>query len=226
MTYSTKYQTKMHSLEFKKFFLLEFTKQLIKNSAPVEVFELKNVLEEKEEPKDQKQKIKEIIKAKEKELSILSKEKPKIKPIIKRKSFPFERFQDKRLVIPETRLPQRLSYIKPIPTKKEIDLGKLNPLIQDPFVKEIECYGEDMHIIVRGNMGIKKTNIILEKSEIDEIIKKISEATKIPAAQGIYKVVVGRLIFFAIISEIIGSKFIIKKMLYSQRPQLNNSMTR
>lgn len=218
---SPDYQKKIHSLEFKKFFLLEFTKQLIKNSSPMEVLKLKSILEEKA-PETKKEIIKEIIKDKEKELKILSKEKPKIKPLIKRKSFPFEDFKDKRLIIPETRLPQRLDYIKPLPIKKEIDLGKLNPLIQDPFVKTIECYGDNMHIVVRGNMGVKKTNIILDNTEIDEIIKKISDATKIPASQGIYKVAIGRLIFFAIISEIIGSKFIIKKMMYSSQTQNPN----
>ena len=64
-------------------------------------------------------------------------------------------------------------------------------------------------------MGTKKTNIILSREEVDQIIKKFSETTKIPIQEGIFKVVVGKLILSAIISEVIGSKFIIKKMMYA-----------
>jgi hypothetical protein len=48
---------------FKKFFLLEFTRQLIKNSAPSEVFELQIALEKEREYRLEKEreKIKEIM---------------------------------------------------------------------------------------------------------------------------------------------------------------------
>ena len=65
-------------------------------------------------------------------------------------------------------------------------------------------------------MGVKKTNIVLDKEDIDQIIKAFSEKARIPIHGGILKMVVGRLVLSAIISEIIGSKFIIKKMAYSQ----------
>lgn len=100
---------------------------------------------------------------------------------------------------------------------KEIDLGKINPLIRDFMVKTIECYGAGENLVVQGNMGTKKTGIILTKEEIEDIIQRFSKETKIPAQEGIFKVVAGRLIFLAIISSIVGSKFIIKKMLYEQQ---------
>jgi len=68
-------------------------------------------------------------------------------------------------------------------------------------------------------MGIKKTGIILDKEEIDNIIQRFSRETKIPVQEGIFKVVAGRLIFLAIISEIVGSKFTIKKMPHEQLTQ-------
>ena len=125
------------------------------------------------------------------------------------------------LRIPETRLPSRLQYLKPTPTKAEIDLGDLNPLLKDPAVKIIECDGAGKRIIVKGTMGIKPTAITLEKDEINEVIKKFSETTKIPIQEGIYKVVFGNLIFSSIFSEVISSKFIIRKMSYVQaHPQM------
>jgi len=197
--------------EFKIFFLLQFTKELIKNSVKNELIELETIL--KEEKRDTHQEI--IKKIKERAEPILAKKefKKPFSPIIKKRKpqIPFLR-------IPEPILPKNLQYLKPAPTKLEIDLGKLNPLIKDPLVKSLECRGTEEPIIVRGGMGVKKTNIILDKEEIDQTIKTFSETAKIPLQGGILKIVVGRLVLSAIISEIIGSKFIIKKIAYSQNP--------
>jgi len=123
--------------------------------------------------------------------------------------------QTKTLTIPEPKLPPHLQYLKPTIRDIEIDLEKLNSLIKDPAVKIIECNGPDEHIFVRGSMGVKPTNIVLSKEEITKVIKKFSEISKIPVHEGVYRVVAGRFILSAIISEVVGSKFIIKKMLYA-----------
>lgn len=116
------------------------------------------------------------------------------------------------LIIPETKLPPTVQNIKPTPMQAEIDLRKLNALVQDPLVKVIECNGPNEKIVVMGAMGRKHTPTILSKEEVDDVINKFSEASKIPLSEGIYKVVFGKLVLSAIISEVIGSKFIIKKM--------------
>lgn len=123
-----------------------------------------------------------------------------------------------RITIPETKLPERFNYLKPIPFEANISLGKLDDLIRDPDVKIIECNGYDDNVIVKGNMGEQKTAITLTKIEIDNIINTFSSKTKIPAHEGIYKVVFGKLILMAIISEAIGSRFIIKKMEQQKSP--------
>ena len=227
------------SPNFRTFFLLQFTKELIKQSGPTEVFELKNILEK--EDKENKIK-KELPSTMEKEIKdlyvsitspskkqILKKEKfslvekkevipkrefglnPIKRPIIQRGSFP------RVLRIPEPKLPPRFQYLRPTPTSIQIDLEKLNPLISDPMVKSIECNGADENIVVKGNMGAKNTNIILDKQEIDNVIKKFSETAKIPIHEGIFRVAIGKFILSAIISDVISSKFIIKKMLFAPR---------
>jgi len=125
--------------------------------------------------------------------------------------------QKLKLTIPETKLPERLNYLKPIPFEANISLGKLDVLIKDPDVKVIECNGHEDNLIVKGNMGERKTSVTLTKGEIEQIIHNFSDKTKIPVQEGIYKVVFGKLILMAIISEAVGSKFIIKKM-EPQRP--------
>ena len=238
MTMLNIHPEKKVSTEFKKFFLLEFTRQLILNSAPLEILKLKEVLREKypESPEipttkeEIKERVQEVLNPEEEgyEKSYMPKteeihpassvEKVWPKPKLKRKTFPFETFKNVRLTIPETNLPERLRYLMPSPTNQTIDLGKLNALIADPFVRSIECSGENINVVVTGAMGEKKTPIVLTESDISEIIQTFSNASRIPASEGVFKVAVGKLIFMAIISEVVGSKFIIHKMISSKIP--------
>ena len=238
------------SNNFKKLFLLYFTKELILHSKGGEVLQLQNIMEqqikegqeyfadsiktnlaEKEEKRELTQQqieqipgqfihsIKTNLAETKDEGELQQKDLDFYKIFREMKRQP--KVQTRRLTIPETRLPPHLQYLKPIPRKMEIDLEKLNPLIKDPAVKVIECNGPDEHIFVRGTMGTKPTNIVLSNEEINSIIKTFSQISKIPIHVGIYRVVVGRLILSAIISEVIGSKFMIKKMLYSPNFQGN-----
>jgi len=208
------------SEKFRKFFLLEFTKELIKNNSPGEIFKLEKIIEDKRNEQREpieKETLREAVR--EKERKIVKKELALEDLKFAKSNFEKELKTLKRrkpiLRIPEPRLPSTMNYLKPFPVKtEEIDLGKLNPLIQDPMIKVIECKGPEENLIVRGPMGTKPTKIVLNKEEINEIIKKFSETTKIPAQEGVFKAVTGRLIISAIISEIVGSKFIIKKMSY------------
>ena len=211
------------SKNFKKLFLLYFTKELILHSKGGEILQLQNVMTKQiKEGKDQfVHSIKtNIFKKEDKKEGELKKEDLNFYKIFnKMKLNP--KVQKRTLTIPEPRLPPHLQYLKPVPRSIEIDLEKLNPLIKDPAVKTIECNGPNEHIFVRGTMGTKPTNIVLSNEEINSIIKTFSQISKIPIHVGIYRVVVGRLILSAIISEVIGSKFMIKKMLYSPNFQGN-----
>ncbi|HJX50872.1 MAG TPA: hypothetical protein VJ438_05425 [Candidatus Nanoarchaeia archaeon] len=193
------------SEKFKELFLLAFTRELIIHAGGGEVLELESELElEKQETKE---KIKDIVKEELKPSKSFAKFKALPKPFI----------LAKRLVIPIQRFPERLSYIQPIPTPIQVDLGKLNPLIKDPMVQTIECHGPDKKIIVR-TPSERETEISLTKEEINNIVKTFSEHTKIPAEEGVFRVALGRIVFTAIISDIVGTKFMIKKLLYQPTP--------
>jgi hypothetical protein len=216
------------SLDFRKFFLLAFTRELIRNSGPSEVLELKNVLENKEEEgfgrSNEKGKLISSIKKK------IKQEEKVAKAGIEDVSKVFSNFNPARIVpakprvssapfmIPRQELPPQLQYIRPVLGNTEIDLGKLNSLVKDPLTRSIECRGADLPVYVTGNMGNKKTGIVLSKDEIDEIINKFSEASKIPLGEGVFRVAVGKLVFSAIVSDVVSSKFIIKKLLYPSSP--------
>lgn len=217
------------SKEFRKLFLLKFTKELIDAYAPEDIAKLEKILKKEyqeetiiqQESKELVKDIiheKEIVHKKEIELKILEKKRaPLTRTLDLKKSLDFLRKRRPVLRIPETRLPPTFQYLKPIPTNREIDLLSLNPFIRDPLVKVIECGGPDQNIVVHGSMGTKPTNIILKKEDIDEIIKRFAEAAKIPRDEGVFKAVVGKLILSAIISETVGSKFVIRRLPYFPR---------
>jgi hypothetical protein len=232
------YPSKNTSQEFKKKFLLKFTKQLI--IASNEEYSLKII--EKEKLKKLKKREEELIKEnkrltketklqerirKEKELrkNIRKEATPIKKQFVKKPQFkPLKQAIIKKQLnitpktrIPEYQLPINLQYLKPTITNREINLGKINPFISDQMVREIECNGPGKPLIVKGAMGVKNTAISLTKEEIEQVFETFSNAAKIPVHEGVVKVVAGRLILSAIISELIDSRFIIKKMI----PQLN-----
>ena len=209
------------SKESKALILLEFTKGLLMHSGYGELSELKKIISEEErehkgEPKANREFVREIIKEKEKDFKNVV--APNIKDEIGRElaerlRIPV-RIRPRVLRIPESRLPERLQYLKPSFQNIEIDLGKLNSLIQDPVVRVIECNGPGERIVVRVPSP-KYTDIILNKEEIDEIVQIFEKRSRIPATEGIYRVVVGKFIFSAIISEVLGSKFSINKITYA-----------
>jgi len=198
------------SPEMKKKFILLFTRELIKNS---ETETTKILIQDlKKHPEKQiitthtpKEIAKEIIKGR--------KEHPRMRPIFRKLSKPFnniKRAMPPMLRIPETRLPTHLQTIKPIPRTYPISLGKLDQLLKNPNIRVIECNGPDQNIIIRAPQS-KQTEIKLTKQEIDSILQGFSKTSGIPLNQGINKIIIGNLTLSAIISEVIGSKFIIKK---------------
>ncbi len=293
--------------KFKKIFLLEFTKQLIKNSSHAEIIRLQTIVERQATQKEltKKEKIKERIRRKEiyeryddeledfsemsrsimkpsigmfestdtpesdslttpikeeiqekespkemrpksfqEQLEIAKKQRISLKPALKeelrspriqrtplqpqkattqiqKQPIQQDPFKKIELWVPAPKLPPHIQYLKPTPTNKNIDLGKLNPLLNDPMVKTIECYGQNQNIKVKGNMGEKKTEIILNKEEIDGVIEKFSKETKIPIQEGVFRVVSGRLTLMAVISSEAETKFAITKLSPEAPPVFN-----
>ncbi len=91
-------------------------------------------------------------------------------------------------------------------------LGKLIPFLKDPSIKNIECRGPNKNILVTKR-GVKQvTQINLESNEIESIMKEVSEKTRIPIIQGLFKAALGNLIFSAVISDFVGTSFNIEKI--------------
>ena len=217
------------SKSFREFFLLKFTEQLIMHSENIELLKLEELLrrknqlpiEEEKSKKDIKEEVHQKLNPKLKEKPTSISRDPFSGNLEKRVPFPTKigrreissSPQRRVLKVPNVKpLPPQFSNVQPKPTEKSIDLGKLNVLVQDPNVKTIECEGENTKVIVTGSMGRKPTSIVLSSEEIDSIINKFSQEAKIPTTSGVFKVAVGSLTLTAMISESVGSRFVIKKI--------------
>ena len=188
-------------------FLKEFTKELILQSKPPEPEKLPKagklikvpVPKEKEEEKKEEE-YKPSIKAEE------AKPTPPPTPTL---PAPEPKVGRVRLVSP----------IKPTmiapparPLPPEFNLGKIDALIKDPRVSLIESPGPGKIVLVRMDGTTTTTQISLSQEEIHSIIKKFAEQARIPIVPGIFKAVVGNLLITAVISELVGTRFIISKI--------------
>ena len=202
------------SIESRKYFLIEFTRKLIRASSKEDFFELKTVVEKDLEEKHEKIEKPLTNEAFTKKIEEKVGAFPRLKKIEERASLQVpKRLPRRRLIIPEHRLPPTFQYLKPNFARIEIDLEKLNSLLKDSMVREIQCDGPNKSVMVKGAMGIKKSTITLTKEDIETILDTFAKAAKIPIHGGVTKLVIGNLVLSAITSEVIESKFIIKKML-------------
>ena len=204
------------SRQFRAKFLIEFTKHLVEISQGAEAEALEELL---------RKRIKENIekKSREEQLYYLIERKqgfsesktlppiPEYKRRFQQMNQPMQNYSQNQQVF--TPLPPTVQNIRPSPSFSSINLGKLNPLVKDPTVTAIECRGPEQNIFVRRSTEVRKTSILLNESEIDEIIRTFSEESKIPVQQGVFRVAVGSLVISAIISDVIDKKFVIEKML-------------
>jgi hypothetical protein len=204
----------LESEKFKELFLLEFTRELIENSGGGALIRLKNILKKAKEgkykPIEKIRKEKEIEKPTEKSKELSKQIETVPQQLQKRHSIP----QGRRVLnIPEPKLPERFKYLKPTPSKADIELGKLDAFVKDPNVLEIECPGIDQGIVVHGTMGTKPTGLSFSKEEIKEVLDKFSKKAMIPLnEEGATKIVIGNLILNAFADDEGNYSFRIKKM--------------
>jgi hypothetical protein len=101
--------------------------------------------------------------------------------------------------------------ISPQPIPAGFTLGKLDPLLSDNMVTSIECSGPGRPVLVKTLGKVSATQISLDQEEIQKVIDNFSQTAKIPPLGGVFKAAVGSLIITAVISEFVGSRFIINK---------------
>lgn len=122
--------------------------------------------------------------------------------------------------VPMQRPPQRpmmplQQMIRPATTtdflEQPQDYGKLQPLLLDQTVSSIECPGADKPLTIVRAGQVQGTKIALTQEEISYLLKRISEKSRIPLVDGVFRAAVDNFVISAVVSGVIGSRFVIKK---------------
>jgi hypothetical protein len=105
---------------------------------------------------------------------------------------------------------------KPRPIKnaqktESINLGKVTQFLIDPSVMSVECPGPARNLLINRGGTIQTAPISLTKEEIGTIVGEVSETTRIPVTPGLFKAAFQDLVMTAVISEYVGSRFMIQK---------------
>jgi len=113
--------------------------------------------------------------------------------------------------------PPALLQQKPSPPtqgvpQQSINLGKITQFLLDPSVLSIECPGPGKNVLVNRAGVIQTAPTVLTKEEIETLMNEISEKTRIPLISGLFKAAFQDLILTAVVSEFVGTRFMIQKM--------------
>lgn len=142
-------------------------------------------------------------------LPIVQHAQQKTPPQIKQQ-FPPQSPIQSQAMFPQIKKPAQFTL--PIMNIPNLPLGKLMPMLNDPQVAEIECPGPNKNLNIMRRGQKLTTNLILTQEEIDNIMQEISNKTRIPLIQGMFKAALGNLHISAAISEFIGTSFQIHKI--------------
>lgn len=176
-------------------FLVAFTKALIANSMPLEL---------KKEIMSSSKKISEVS---------LPPEKPKVEKIPKAAPMRLPRFAHRMKIKqpsmqpPAIQIPPQTNQTVP----GRINLGKVARFLKDPSVLSVECTGPEKHLLINRSGAIQTTPATLTKEEIDAILNEVSLQTQIPIVPGLFKALFRNLLITAVVSDYVGSRFIIQK---------------
>jgi hypothetical protein len=91
-------------------------------------------------------------------------------------------------------------------------------LMSDGSITSIECPGPEKQLIINKSGIVNPTGVSLKTEEIDGIIKEVSKRTRIPINQGLFKTAFDNLILTAVVSEFVGTRFLIERMPINQPP--------
>ncbi len=94
----------------------------------------------------------------------------------------------------------------------ERGLKLLGSFLVDPSVYSVECTGPGKPILVNKGGIIQTSQIILTQEAINNVIQEVSDKTRIPIVSGAFKAAFENFIITAIISEFVGTRFIIQKI--------------
>lgn len=130
-----------------------------------------------------------------------------------KKDSPISAISASQKIAPKSLAPQQFAPItqEEVYVDSGLQYGKITPLLDDPSVSVIECQGPGKPLTIYRMGQRQSTRIFLGDGDIREILMKISDATHIPLLDGVFRTALESFSINAIISETIGSRFMIRK---------------
>ena len=176
--------------DFRKYFLKNFVENLIKNSfIPTQEQETKSEMAQEKE--DYQPSIISPPPNITKEIQTLP-PMPSPKPIVLPPLTPINKFDQPKKV-------------------GSINFGKVTSFLLDPTVISVECPGPGKNLLI-NKIGLKQSSsITLSEEEIKSIMEEISQKTRIPINRGLFRAAIQDLLVTAVVSEYVGTRFIIQK---------------
>lgn len=209
----------------RRLFLLEFTRALIENSRPPEIKETKkSIIPKIEQLMPSRPITSSQIPINTSQIPILlSRQRVPIR--VERIESQFNRkvLQDNRPILKSVDTNNQfetsmMNSSQPIQNKLE----KIKPFLNDPSVSSIECSGPEKQLIINKQGLVQTTNISLNQSEISAIVEEVSNKTRIPLVSGTFKAAFDNFIMTAVISEFVGTRFLIQRKMPNMPPNYGN----
>jgi len=117
--------------------------------------------------------------------------------------------------VPEARPLARPVVIRPLQSSNHanhiLELGKLNPLIEDETITLIQCDGANLPIKIVKERRTEEIEILLSEEEIKSVIKAFANASSQPITEPLFRTSFKGIIFSAVISAFAGSRFTITR---------------
>lgn len=120
-----------------------------------------------------------------------------------------------KLVEIDERTPVQTTAFKPVTTAiaapVNLDLGRISVYVNDPAIQDIESAGPGKPLIIKQEKGIQNTTLTLTEEEIQQVIKDMARVTSTPIQNNILRANYQGVECVGVISEFVGSRFIIHK---------------
>ena len=100
----------------------------------------------------------------------------------------------------------------PKPKKNLLQSVSINELMQNPAVTSLECKGPNIPLIIKTRAGPSTINKTLSLEEINDIIQKFSEESRIPIVSEVFRAIVNNMMITASLSNPEAPQFIITKL--------------
>ncbi len=137
---------------------------------------------------------------------------PKIPSIINQQIHKYKPLIQKQEQKQIQQSPKQIQFQNPAPINQDNSkYPKIFFLLKDPTISTIECPGPGQPIRIVRSGQKQFTKIHLTPEEIKTILEQIAQEARIPIIEGVFKAAVENIVISAVISQNIGSRFVIKK---------------